>query len=34
VAKVLEELKKDEWFVKKVKKIIKELKLEKEFKEI
>lgn len=34
VAKVLEELKKDEWFVKKVKKIIKELKLEKEFEEI
>jgi len=34
VAKVLEELKKDEWFIKKVKKIIKELKLEKEFEEI
>lgn len=31
VAKVLEELKKDVWFIEKVKKIIKDLKLEKDF---
>jgi predicted transcriptional regulator len=31
VAKVLEALKKDEWFVRKVKSVIKNLGLEKEF---
>ncbi|MEM2714701.1 MAG: nucleotidyltransferase domain-containing protein [Candidatus Bathyarchaeia archaeon] len=34
VARVLEVLKKDEWFVKRVKEIIRDLGLEKEFKEI
>lgn len=34
VARVLEVLKKDKWFVRKVKKIIKDLGLEKEFKEV
>lgn len=34
VAKVLEVLKQDNWFVEKVKKIIKELGLERKFKEV
>lgn len=33
-AKVLEVLKQDKWFVKKVKKIIKDIKLEKKFEEV
>lgn len=34
VAKVLEALKEDEWFVRKVNKIIKDLRLEKKFEEV